>query len=212
MVEYVLFCTFYDDSLFAISPMNAGQQLNGIGKCPRTEVFTLKHKDLTEVQDAFVRKVVAELREFDNVYYEICNEPYLAGPTLEWQAHIAKTIADAEKDFTHKHLIAQNIANGSEKIEKPDPLVSIFNFHYATPPDAVRENYALNKVIGDDETGFKGSDDFTYRSEAWDFFDRGRLDLQQPRLLLHAHPPGRRFYRLKSPGGGSRDLRRSSAS
>ena len=29
--------------------------------------------------EAFVRKVVGELKEFDNLYYEICNEPYFGG-------------------------------------------------------------------------------------------------------------------------------------
>ena len=28
-----------------------------------------------------VRKVVRELNEFDNVYFEICNEPYFGGVT-----------------------------------------------------------------------------------------------------------------------------------
>ena len=33
-----------------------------------------------------------------------------------------------------------NIANGSRKVEQPNPGVSIFNFHYCNPPDAVAEN------------------------------------------------------------------------
>ena len=207
VVEYVLFCTLYDDSLFAINPMNPANNTSGIGKVARTEVFTLKDKELTAIQDAFARKAVAELREFDNVYLEICNEPYWAGPSLEWQAHIAQTIAAAQKEHGSKLLIAQNIANGSQKVEKPDPLVSIFNFHYATPPDAVAENYALNKPIGDDETGFKGSDDFTYRYEAWEFLMAGgsiysNLDYS----FTPSHPSGD-FTGYKSPGGGSRDLR-----
>ena len=53
--------------------------------------------------------------------------------------------------------------------EKPHPAVSIFNFHYTTPPDAVTWNYALNKVIGENETGFRGTKDLVYRTEAWDF-------------------------------------------
>ena len=34
-------------------------------------------------------------------------------------------------------------------------------------------NYALNKVIGDNETGFKGSSDDVYRMEGWDFLLAG---------------------------------------
>ena len=91
---------------------------------------------------------MAELKEFDNLYYEICNEPYAGGVTLEWQHHIADVIREAESSFKSKHLIAQNIANGSTKVQTPHPAVSVFNFHYSRPPESVALNYGLNKVIG----------------------------------------------------------------
>ena len=173
VVELVLFCPMYKDDMWKLSPMNAANNVNGIGKMERTEVYTLKHPKLLAVQDAMVRKIVKELKDFDNLYYEICNEPYFGGVTLEWQAHIAQTIADAEADFECQHLIAQNIANKYKKITDPNPLVSIFNFHYAKPPNTVTDNYALNKVIGDDETGFAGSEPTPYRLEGWDFIIAG---------------------------------------
>jgi hypothetical protein len=109
--------------------MNPRNNVNNTPDCPRTDVYTLKHKALLDIHDAFVRKAVAELNAFDNLYFEICNEPYFGGVTEEWQGHIAQVIADAEKNLPNKHLIAQNIANAGKKIDKPNPLVSIFNFH-----------------------------------------------------------------------------------
>ena len=97
-------------------------------------------------------------------------------------------IVDTEKRLPHKHLLAQNIANEKARIERPFPAVSIFNFHYAAPPETVAMNFGLNKVIGDDETGFRGIHDRTYRVEAWDFIMRRRRDLRSPRLLLHHRP------------------------
>ncbi len=173
VVELVLFCPFYKDDMWKLSPMNAANNVNDIGNMARTDVYTLKHPKLLAVQDAMVRKIVKELKEFDNLYYEICNEPYFGGVTTEWQKHIAKTIADAEADFENKHLIAQNIANKGKKITDPNPLVSIFNFHYAKPPTTVAENYGLNRVLGDDETGFSGIDCKPYRLEGWDFIIAG---------------------------------------
>ncbi len=173
VVELVLFCPFYEDGMWKLSPMNTANNVNGIGKMKRTDVYTLKDKKLLAVQSAMVRKIVKELKDFDNLYYEICNEPYFGGVTLGWQAHIAETIVKAEANFKAKHLIAQNIANKSKKITKPNPKVSIFNFHYAKPPIAVAENYGLNKVIGDDETGFAGSEPKAYRLEGWDFIIAG---------------------------------------
>ena len=155
-----------------------------------------------------MRKAVAELKDFDNLYFEICNEPYFGGVALDWQARIAATIADAEKDLPHKHLIAQNIANGSAKVEKPDPRVSIFNFHYATPPDVVGLNYGLNRPIGDDETGFRGTGDRVYRAEAWEFFLAGgalfdNLDYS----FTTDHEDGTAKVADPTPGGGGPALR-----
>ena len=207
VVELVLFCPFYDDSLWEISPMNARNNINGIGTMPRTEVYTLKHPQMLAVHEAVTRKIVSELRDFDNLYYEVCNEPYFGGVTQQWQDRIIATIVETEKDFPHKHLIAQNIANRSKKIVDPNPAVSIFNFHYAVPPVAVEENYHLNKVIGDDETGFRGSADVTYRSEGWDFIIAGgaiysNLDYS----FTPQHPDGTAVP--NAPGGGGRTLRR----
>jgi hypothetical protein len=150
---------------------------------------------------------VTECNAFDNLYYEICNEPYFGGVTLEWQAHIAGVIADTEKALPKKHLIAQNIANGSAKIEKPNPLVSIFNFHYATPPDAVAQNHALGKALADDETGFKGQDDFTYRGEGWDFILAGGAAYSSLDYSFTCRHPKGTLRGYKSPGGGSVALR-----
>jgi len=173
VVELVLFCPFYEDSMWGLSPMNSANNVNGVGTMKRTEAYTLSDPKLLAMQDAMVRKIVAELKDFDNLYYEICNEPYFGGVTLEWQWHIAQTIVDEEKKLGVKHLIAQNIANKGLKVDKPNPNVSILNFHYAKPPDTVAENYGLNRVISDDETGFAGSEPKAYRLEAWDFMIAG---------------------------------------
>ncbi len=72
MVELVPFCPLYEDDLWHFSPMRAANNVNGVGKVGRTEVFALKEKALTEAQEAVTRKLVAELRDFDNVYFEVC--------------------------------------------------------------------------------------------------------------------------------------------
>lgn len=206
VVEYVLFCPNYDEKLWQASPMNARNNVNGIGAIGLKDPYTLKDKALQDVQDAFVRKAVTELNGFDNVYFEICNEPYFGGVTLDWQAHIADVIVDTEAKLPSKHLIAQNIANGSKKVDKPDPRVSIFNFHYAKPPDAVGVNYGLQRVIGFDESGFRGSDDKPYRTEAWDFILAGGAVYSN---LDYSFTPDTEDGSAvpKAPGGGGPTLR-----
>ncbi|HSQ56168.1 MAG TPA: hypothetical protein VLM40_10545 [Gemmata sp.] len=210
VVEFTLFCPMYDDSQWKLSPMNAKNNVNGIGAIGRNDVYTRdKNGGLLAVQEALVRKIVSELKGADNLMYEICNEPYFGGVTMEWQHHIADVITDAEKTFKHRHLITQNIANGSKKIEKPHPAVSVFNFHYSTPPTTVGLNYGLKKVIGDNETGFKGIADEHYRMEAWEFILAGgglfnNLDYS----FTVGHEDGTFKFPPKQPGGGTPALRK----
>ena len=208
VVELTLFCTMYKDELWEACPLNTLNNVNGIGTCPREEVFTLKHDDLTKVQLAFVRKVVTELKGFDNLYYEICNEPYFHGVTLAWQHRIADEIAATEEAFANKHLISRNVANGKALIERPHPNVSIFNFHYCVPPDVVAMNRGLARIIGENETGFRGRDDLLYRSEGWSFLlAGGALYNNLDYSFTPAHPGGT-LLDYKSPGGGSAALRK----
>lgn len=210
VVEVNLFCPFYEDSQWKLSPFNVINNINNLGHVSRTNVYTLdQHAGLLPVQEKMVRKIVEELRDFGNVYYEICNEPYFGGVTLAWQHHIADVIVDAQKDHPEKKLISQNIANGSAKIENPHPAISIFNFHYAAPPDAVAMNYHLNKVIGDNETGFRGTHDAPYRTEAWDFIIAGgglynNLDYS----FVAGHEDGSFAYPASQPGGGNPGFRK----
>lgn len=210
IVELALFCPFYKDTQWEISPFNIQNNVNNLGDISRNDVYTLdKNKGLLDIQEKMVRKVVAELKEFPNLIYEIANEPYFGGITLEWQATIAKVIVDAEQSFEHKHLISQNIANGSQKIANPNPLISVFNFHYATPPTAITLNYHLNKVIGDNETGFKGQKDSTYRKEAWEFIlNGGGLFNNLDYSFTTDHEEGTFQYPAAQPGGGSPSYRK----
>src|SRR5262249_40706328 len=107
-----------------------------------------------------------------------------------------------------KHLISWNVANDYAKVKDPHPSISIFNFHYARP-DAVTDNYGLNKVLGLNETGFKGTGDDYYRMQAWEFLMAGgglynNLDYS----FCVGHEDGGFPVKAPTPGGGSPELRR----
>jgi hypothetical protein len=85
VVELVLFCPFYEESMWEVSPQNAKNNVNGIGALKRTEAYTLNNGELLAVQDAMVRRIVDALKDFDNVYYEICVTRF-GGVTEEWQS------------------------------------------------------------------------------------------------------------------------------
>lgn len=203
VVEFDPFCPFYEDSMWELSALNPANNVNNLPSLLRTDVWALKNEKMTAIEDAVTKKFVTELNGFDNFYFEICNEPYFGGVTLEWQKHIAELLVVTEKGLPFKHLIAQNIGNGNSKIQNPNPVVSIFNFHYAESKDPIEPNYALNKVMGDDETGFKGIADVTYRSQAWLYILSGgavfdNLDYS----FTVGHEAGDFPLPPKQPGGG----------
>jgi hypothetical protein len=212
VVEVNLWCPNYNsdkkDLLWKASPLHATNNVNAVGACAGNEVYTLKDADLTTVQEMTTRKIVRELNAFDNLYFEICNEPYFEGVTIEWQHHIADVIVDAEKDLPNKHLISQNIANGRAQVGNPHPAVSIFNFHYCVPPDAVAMNYRLDKPIGENETGFRGREDVLYRTEGWDFILAGGAVYNNLDYSFTTKCADGTFLAYASPGGGSPSFRR----
>jgi PA14 domain. len=205
VVELSLFCPLYDEALWQVSPMNASNNINGIGNCPRDEVFTLKHPDLLEAQKAVVRKFVTELNGFDNLYYEICNEPWMGGVTMEWQNEIIDTIVAAQVSLPNTHLIGLNPQGLN--IRNPHPAVSIFNYHHGDSAEPVSRNYELNKVIGDNETGFRGQANFTYRSEAWDCLLAGGALFSHLDYSFSTQHPAGTLREYSSPGGGNTELR-----
>jgi hypothetical protein len=176
VVELDLFSNYYDTLQWKLSPLHYNNNINQVAEIDdHKEILSLRHTDIIAIQEKMVRKIIQELNEFDNLYFEVCNEPYFGDIEAlnAWEKHMTGVVVDAEKDLPNKHLISNNIANGTLKIDKPNEGVSILNFHYAKPPESVALNYHFNILIGDNETGFRGIEDVHYRTEAWDFMTAG---------------------------------------
>jgi hypothetical protein len=72
----------------------------------------------------------------------------------EWEHRIADVIVDALKGHKYPKLISQNTADKHAKVVDPHSAISIFNFHFAVPPNTVAMNWQLNKVIGTTKPDF----------------------------------------------------------
>jgi hypothetical protein len=233
MVEVTLFTSIYSDNTWSNCPVNPQNNINNLTISNFKKVNTMENGNLLQYQDKFIKKIVTELNSYDNVLYEIVNEPWsdqgvrryrpnvwqkssleiwqtcaniAADISLEWQSHISRLIADTEKTLNKTHLIAQNYSSEAYPAESVDPTISILNFHYAWA-EAVTFNYGWNRVIGFDESGFAGSDDDTYRRQAWVFLMSGgglfdNLDYS----FAVGHEDG--TLTQKAPGGGSPALRK----
>ncbi|SOE19639.1 hypothetical protein SAMN06298216_0142 [Spirosomataceae bacterium TFI 002] len=199
IVEITLFSSIYQDKNWEIVPQNPANNINITEDITRFEAQTINNKSLMGFQKAFVAKMVSELNEFDNIFFEIQNEPWsdhnvpvynivnkdelkendwqnkadlASDEVLEWHKVIAKAITATESSLKKKHLIAQNYVNYRASIPEVDSNISIINFHYAWP-EAAEWNYHYDKVIGSDESGFAGTTDQVYRRQAWQFMLSG---------------------------------------
>jgi hypothetical protein len=229
VVEVTLFTSTYANPQWAVHPFrNAG--LDDFKK-----LNTLDNGKILTYQEALVRRLVRELNPFDNVTFEIQNEPWADRPvvadvinpyirppatrlwpnsvdladdaSLAWQAQVSAWITSEEEKLPQRHLIAQNVCNFQYPVKALVPGVSIINFHYAYPQAALWNLYR-RQPIACDETGFMGPEDRHYRIEAWRFVLAGGALFNN---LDYSFSPGFENgtdVQPKSPGGGSPALRK----
>jgi hypothetical protein len=233
IVEITLFSSIYTDDHWNISPENPVNNINVNIEISREDIHTLDNRGFLNYQENFVRKMVQELNEFDNLFFEIQNEPwadrevamynimnneelkpgawkinaqYADKAAMRWQDSIASIINFEEKKLKKQHLIAQNYTNYKTPIPTVSKHISIINFHYAWP-EAVQWNYQYNKVIGFDETGFSGKEDKAYRRQAWKFMlSGGGLFNNLDYSFFVGSEDG--LGKNDAPGGGGKTLRK----
>lgn len=80
------------------------------------EIHELANKNVTGFQEAYVRRVIDTVNEFDNVLYEISNENHPA--STEWQYHMIRFIKDYEKTKPRQHPVGMTFQykGGSNKV------------------------------------------------------------------------------------------------
>jgi hypothetical protein len=66
-------------------------------------IYTLEHGEITTLQEAYVRKVIGTVSEFDNVLFEISNENH-PGST-QWQYHMIRFIQETEAATGRSHPV-----------------------------------------------------------------------------------------------------------
>jgi hypothetical protein len=236
IVEVTLFSSMYGDEGWLASPFHKNNNTNIKDTATRQQVNTLHVSSINTYQINMVKKIVQSLNEFDNVIYEIQNEPWadngiIVGNTfqldpttdtwmnnleiasdqsLAWQRMIVNGITSTERKLPKKHLIAQNFANFYQDLstiqDKISPDVSLYNFHY-NHPKAAFLNFHFNKALGFDESGFAGSTDSIYRRQAWRWMLSGGGQFDGLDYSFTVSTPQGTTIQ-KAPGGGSPTFRK----
>jgi hypothetical protein len=111
-VELTVFSNTYSNDVWALNPLRDRNNLQGIGSVEWPEYISLRDQKLVERQSAYARKIVQETSRYDNLYYEICNEPgggvanHVTTREVDaWQQAVADTLRDELRKLNRQHLL-----------------------------------------------------------------------------------------------------------
>jgi hypothetical protein len=238
VVEISLFSSHYGETQWAYSPFHPGNNVNSIELADWKKLHTLDNSKILGYQERYARKLVHEANAFDNVIYEIQNEPWsdrpspagVIGPVNQLLQPPARDNFPNAAEFADDTSLAwqAKVAEwiASEESSLPNKHLVAQNYtNFRLPirelvpgvsivnfhyayPEAVIWNYGLEKAISYDETGFMGRDDNLYRRHGWNFMLSGGSIFD---ALDYSFSPGHEDgsdNEPNGPGGGSTGLRR----
>ncbi|UCD29604.1 MAG: hypothetical protein JSV03_03740 [Planctomycetota bacterium] len=187
-------------------PFNRDNNINDIDGDPNQddegkETHTLALPEVTRLQEIYVKKVIDELNNLDNILWEISNESHK--DSAPWHYHIINFIKKYEKTKPKQHLIGMTgyVLNNQELFESPADWISPNKKspthkegYRHNPPDAEGKKIIISDT--DHLWGFGGNHSWVWRS-----FTRGmhpiymdplcgRWDVTEKRSILLRHALG----------------------
>ncbi|HUH64037.1 MAG TPA: DUF6298 domain-containing protein [Terracidiphilus sp.] len=137
VVELTIFSNTYVDNIWALHPLRAANNLQHVGTVDWEDYISLKDAELVRRQKAFARKIIQETSGYDNVYYEICNEPGGSVPghatsadVDAWQTEMARVLREEMQRLNRPHLLSgqQAFNYGAENRFPMDATFASSNF------------------------------------------------------------------------------------
>ncbi|MFZ5831482.1 MAG: alpha/beta hydrolase [Planctomycetota bacterium] len=134
-------------------PLNdANNVQDGVG-VKRDHQCTLDEPQLVAYQKAYVRKIVSELNRYDNLIYDVADEPDFFNAIDDqkvnlWIDVMMDEIIQAEAALPKRHLIAETFHRSLEDHGKKwgaDPRTSWISVEYTTGLEAFASQYAHQK-------------------------------------------------------------------
>jgi hypothetical protein len=191
IVEVAFFNGMYADC-WPLMAFYHGNNIQGVGRyeaenCGWFTTTLSGNRDVIAYQKAYIAKIAAELNDFDNVIYDLCDEPSLAGRpdgsiivlpdslTAPWLLLMKDAFLAAEKELPKKHLLGQTIQNLSPDFAAQE-WCDWLPAEYVKPARAAMEqNYTADKpmvIVESDYFGLGLTTPYTaddVRVEGWWF-------------------------------------------
>jgi hypothetical protein len=125
-------------------PFNAKNNINNIngdinGDDSGPEIHTLVNSEITQLQEAYIKKVIDTINDLDNVLFEISNESH--SDATQWQYHIINFIKNYESNKPNQHPVGMTVewpgGTNSELFNSPADWIA---------PNALSGDYFDNPV------------------------------------------------------------------
>ncbi len=141
----------YNDR-WAAQPLYHANNIQGVGTLAFKQFTTLADKALVAVQVEYVRKVAAALYDFDNVIFDISDEPEMEGQkSWPWNSVLLDALVAVDHN---RHIYGETAHSASPDFTK-DSRISWLPTEYISPMEqTLDENYPDDKPIIDVETAW----------------------------------------------------------
>jgi hypothetical protein len=177
-------------------PYNVNNNINGVngdlnGDGQGIEVHTQQSATITNLQDAYIRKVIDTVGDLDNVLYEVANEDYASAANTQWQYHVINLVKTYEATKPKQHPVGMTMqwsastgpGTNADLFNSPADWISPFNdgtSDYTNNPHAAT---GAKVIIVDTDHLSPRPPDHTW---VWKSFMRGN----NPIVLDDDIPPG----------------------
>ena len=172
IVEIPFFNGMYNDC-WPLMAMYHENNIQNVGQYEDKEcgLFTstdTRNLDVIKYQKAYIEKITTELNGFDNLIFDICDEPSLQGlpggsvlflpdsQVIPWINEMKGAFLQAEEPLSKKHLLGQTVQNLSPDFSG-EPWCKWLAAEYVKPAaKALNLNYEINKPLINVESNYYG--------------------------------------------------------
>lgn len=172
VVEVAFFNGMYADC-WPLNAMYHGNNIQDVGRYEAVDcgLFTTtdpRNLDVLRHQKAYVRKITEELNGYDNLIFDLCDEPSLVGKpdgsitvhpdslTAPWLLELKDAFLETESGLPKKHILGQTARNLSPDLSR-EPWCDWVAVEYVKPAAAGLEaDYPARKPMIDVESDYFG--------------------------------------------------------
>ena len=172
IVEIAFFNGMYADC-WPLMPVYHLNNIQNAGQYEAAEcgLFTTndsRNAEVIKYQKAYIKKITAEVNEYDNVIFDICDEPSLQGLpdgkitvlpdsiVAPWLETMKEAFVQAEESLPNKHLLGQTVQNLSPDLSIESWCKWLAAEYVKTAGRALDIDYQRNKPIINVESNYFG--------------------------------------------------------